>query len=326
MLMEIERLKTKIEEQQAVYHALKEGDAHTVCYREYQDGKWGTGDANYTNRLRLAYYLLYCHVEDEEATVFLFQEELKDRENNSFQGIGSTLEILTHLLRKYNADAKYADLLERAKNANFDCACGYTPDKIVEDDLEHTGLLDGIYLCEEMEYKDVMGSLVDEWKRGIAAWDCSNRRALIKFNTFLGRDAENEKLYREQLREVLAAGDGKARDVISGYKDLIGYYLHMGDYENARAYCKKVIETTDYRQVKSTRLFGYILEACFEITANAPAASADLWRWAKAELEKPPRTVRYGNLLQKGIAAAKAMDDPYGKELEKEYQSIPRLV
>lgn len=88
----------------------------------------GTDDENYIDRLWLAYYLLYCHIDNEEAVAFLFEEELKDREQNSFQGIGSTLQILTHLIRKYNGDGKYAGLLERAKNANFDCACGYDPD------------------------------------------------------------------------------------------------------------------------------------------------------------------------------------------------------
>ncbi len=86
--MGLEQLRHKIEEQQAVYHALKEGDNSTVCYKEFQNGEWGTDDENYTNRLRLVYYLLYCHIEDEEVVAALFEEELKDRERNSFQGIG----------------------------------------------------------------------------------------------------------------------------------------------------------------------------------------------------------------------------------------------
>ena len=260
--MGMERLRTKIEEQQAVYQALKAGDSKTVCYKEFQNGEWGTDDENYMNRLRLAYYLLYCHIEDEEAVAFLFGEELKDRERNSFQGIGSTLEILTHLIRKYNGDGKYAGLLERAKNANFDCACGYDPDGQMEDDFGENSLLDCIYLCREMKYRDVMGSLVDEWKENIAEWTDSNRRALIDFNTFLGRDAENERLYQ---------------------------------------------------------LFKDILEACFEVTANHSKAAAGLWKWAKTELQKVPQSSWYGNLYIKGIAAAKAMDDPYGKQLEQEY-------
>ena len=188
------QLKSKIEEQQTIYRSLKAGNDDTVRYKEFHNGEWGTDDENYTNRLRLAYYLLYCHIEDEETVAFLFGEELKDRERNSFQGIGSTLQILTHLIGKYNGDGKYAGLLEQAKSANFDCACGYDPDGQMEDDFEANSLLDCIYLCQEMEYKDVMGSLVDEWKENTTEWSAPNRRVLIDFNTFLGRDAENERL------------------------------------------------------------------------------------------------------------------------------------
>ena len=316
----MEQLKSKIEEQRTVYQALKAGDSGTVCYKEFQNGEWGTDDQNYTNRLRLAYYLLYCHIEDEETVVFLFEEELKDREQNSFQGIGSTLEILTHLIRKYNGDGKYASLLERAKNANFDCACGYDPDGQMEDDFGTNSLLDCIYLCREMEYRDVMGSLVDEWKENITEWSDSNRRALIDFNTFLGRDAENERLYQEQLAEILSAEKSSTRDIISGYKNLIRYYINMCDYGEALHLCEKVIETTDYGQIRTLRLFKDILEACFEVTANHSKAATGLWNWSKTELQKVPQSSWYGNLYTKGIAAAKAMNDPYGKQLEQEYE------
>ena len=320
--MGLEQLRHKIEEQQAVYHALKEGDNSTVCYKEFQNGEWGTDDENYTNRLRLVYYLLYCHIEDEEVVAALFEEELKDRERNSFQGIGSALQILTHLIRKYNVDGKYRALLERAKNANFDCACGYDPDREVDDDLRSSSILDCIYLCQEMEYKDVMGILVDEWKKNIEEWSNSNRRLLIDFNVFLGRDMENEKLYQEQLAEILSAKNSTARDIIFTYKNLIRYYIHMGDYESALCLCKKVIKTTDYGQVRTLRLFKDILEICFELIANDAEAASGLWDWAKLEFQKVPLSSRYGNLYKKGIEAAKAMDDPYRRQLEREYEKF----
>ena len=320
--MESEQLKAKIEEQQAVYHALKEGDNSMVCYKEFQNGEWGTDDENYTNRLRLAYYLLYCHIEDEEVAASLFEEELKDRERNSFQGIGSTLRVLTHLIRKYNADGRYTALLERAKNANFDCACGYNPNEEVDDDLGSNSILDCIYLCREMEYKDVMGVLVDEWKKNTAEWSGSNRKTLIDFNTFLGRDMENEGLYREQLEEILSTESSSTRDIVSGYKNLIRYYLYMGDYGNALCFCKKVIETTDYKQIRTLRLFRDILEVCFELIAKDAKSGASLWSWAKSELQKVPQSSRYGNLYTKGIEAANAMDDSYGRQLEQEYENF----
>lgn len=91
----------------------------------------------------------------------------------------------------------------------------------MEDDFGANSLLDCIYLCREMEYRDVMGSLVDEWKKTITEWFDSNRRVLIGFNTFLGRDAENERLYQEQLEEVLSAENSSIIDIISGYKSLL---------------------------------------------------------------------------------------------------------
>lgn len=69
------------------------------------------------------------------------------------------------------------------------------------------------YLCQYMEYRDVMGSLVDEWKKDITRWNDSNRRTLIDFNAFLGRNEENESLYLEQLEESLSAEDRRVKEM-----------------------------------------------------------------------------------------------------------------
>ena len=316
------KLKEKIGEQQKVYEALRAGNADLVCYKEFQNGEWGTDDANYTNRLRLTYYLLYERIDDERVAAYLFQEELKDRENNSFQGIGSTLRILTWLLKKYNQGHKYDSLFERAKRANFDCACGYGTEDTVEEDFEKNDLLDCIYICRELDYKDVMGILVDAWKKDTgdtARWNLSDHSMLIEFNAFLGRDEENEALYQKQLQEALETGAGQARDIIPRYRDLIRYYLHVGKYDEAAEYCNIVMESTDYRQIRGIRLFGDILEECCEVIAHDPAENAGLWRLIKGELESRPRSGWYGNLYSKGIAAAKAADDPYAEGLEQEH-------
>ncbi len=239
------KLREKINEQQNVYEALRAGNTGQVCYWEFQNGERGTDDANYTNRLRLAYYLLYNRIDDERAVVYLFQEELEDRETNSFQGIGSTLRILTWLLGKYNRGHSYDHLLERAKNANFDCACGYDAEDPVEEDFEKNDLLDCIYISQELDYKDVMGLLVDAWKKeteDAAGWNRSNRSTLIGFNTCLGRYME-------------------------------------------------------------------------------PEGNSELWMRIKEELENTPRSGWYGNLYTKGIAAAKAAEDPYAERIEQEYRN-----
>ena len=291
MCMGEDKLKEKLKEQQEVYVSLKAGNTDTVCYKEFQNGEWGTDDADYVNRLRLAYYLLYWKIKDEDAVAYLFQEELKDRENNSFQGIGSTIRILTMLLQRYNAGHKYDELFERAKNANFDCACGYDAEE-----------------------------LVDEWKdegKDRADWNLAKRSRLMGFYTYLGREAENESLCQEQLAETVA--EGGIKEIISAYRDMIHHYLRVEDYERAACYCRIVIQSTDYKQVRRLRLFGDILEGCMEVIAQKPAGTFDLWEWTKGELEGKPRINRYGDLYTKGIAAARAVGDPFADKLEQEY-------
>ena len=54
-----------------------------------------------------------------------------------------------------------------------------------------------------------------------------------------GRNAENERLYQEQLEEMLSAESSSAGDIISGYNNLIRHSLHMGDYGKALGLVRK---------------------------------------------------------------------------------------
>lgn len=322
-------LQAEIRKQREVYLALKAGQQESVCYQEYQDEKFGTQDANYQNRLRLAYYLLYEKVEDEGIIFWLFQEELKDREKNSFQGIGYTIEILTFLLQKYNLEQKYDTWFARVKEANFDCACGYDPNLPVRENLADNNLLDCIYLCEDLECREVMGKLVTQWKDSVEEWNDRNRAELIRFNSFLGRDAENESLYLEQLSS--AGQTGKIADVISAYHQLIRYYLDGGNYEMAHYNLDQAREVVGKSEVRNRRVFHNLLEeaaeiVCLEREAEKRAGkdvpegvkTNELWQWAKKEFME--MTNWYGNLYIKSIAAAKAMEDAYAAQLESAYE------
>ena len=111
-----------------------DGNIEQYCYKEIYTKEYGTSDANYKNRLRLSYAILYTKKYEENFRIDglilkLFNEELFDRESNSFQGIGRCLEILTELMNKY--DVPDRDMLfERAKKANFDCYCGYNSEYV----------------------------------------------------------------------------------------------------------------------------------------------------------------------------------------------------
>lgn len=312
-----ELLWEKLFEQAGAYEALKGGDTSRVRYDGYRDKEWGIRDKNAKNRMRLAYYMLYSRIDDEAAVTYLFREECRDRRTNSFQGIGFTLNVLTAILNRYCADGKYDELFEEAKNANFDCACGYDKDYRMCDEIASLDLMDCIFLSQDLDYKDVMEVLVEEWKNGMTEWTDECRTTLIGFYSFLGKEQEKEALYKELLENAVRSGNNL--QIVSAYNKVVRYYIDRKQFETARFYLQEMITKTNLKAVWGIRLFDKALEACLEIICGDPKEAPELWKWAKPYLQK--RTDRYGNLYTKGIAAAKCVGDPYAAQLEQEYLS-----
>lgn len=316
--MHTDLLKEKLFQQSQVLQALKNGDTSSVEYSGYRDKEWGIQDANYVNRMRLAYYLLYAHMDDEDTIVYLFQEELKDRKTNSFQGIGNSLNVLTFLLNRYNANGKYDQLLEEAKNANFDCACGFDKNYQMDDEINSLDLMDCIFLSQDLSYKDVMEQLVNSWKDSLTEWRDANRTTLTRFYSFLGKEQENETLYKELLNNAVESGE--TFNIVSAYNKVIQYYIEIKEFESAYSYLREMIDITDFEEIERIRLFSAVLEESFEIICGGVREYLGLWEWAKPYLQKKAKYENmYGNLYTKGIAAAKAVNDTYAIPLEKEY-------
>lgn len=315
--MYLNLIKNKLFEQSEVYNRVKRGDCSSVQYKKLYDAKWGTRDENYTNRNRLAHYLLYAHIDDKQMILFLFEEELKDRQTNSFQGIGESLNVLTTILQRYNILGEYNKWFEKAKNANFDCACGYDAGYLIDDDIYSLDILECIYLAQKLDYKDTMDLLVMEWEAGITEWTDSVRRDLIRFNSFLGKDQENEMHYKELLKKTLK--NGKTFDIVSVYNNIIKLYIKEKKFEIAYSYLKEMIETIDFRDILESRLFSSVLEESFEIICGFPQVSKELWGWSKLYLIKMERQQMFGNLYKKAIVAAKCCEDSYVVQLEQDY-------
>lgn len=144
------------------------GDKADYVYSAQHSEEWGTFDKNYANRMRLCYALYYdvCEVPDKRSLVReLFIEELKDRESNSFQGIGDNLETLTGMLLELGEPPE-SELFERAKNANFDCACGYEPRVIKPTPLDEFTLYSCIFTLSDLGETELVFKLTDEFKSG----------------------------------------------------------------------------------------------------------------------------------------------------------------
>ncbi len=310
-----ELIKSRIYEQAAVYQQLKDGHTDSVRYMKSCDESRCVSDSNYVNRSRLAHYLLYAGIDDEAAVLYLFQEELKDRKTNTFQGIGDSLNVLASILNRYNAGGKHRDILNEAKNANFDCACGFDINCAVNGDISALSLMDCILLSLELGYKDVMEVLVDKWVDSIIQWTDADLQRLASFNTFLGREQENETLFRTLLKN--AAETGNTFDIVSAYSKLIEYHIGIGQHEAASSYLRDMTDKTDFSSVERIRLFGGVLEEACELVSARVKDALSLWQWAKPYLQI--RKNMYGNLFTKGIAAAKSVNDPYAAQLEREY-------
>lgn len=134
----------------------------------------GSHDRNYTNRTRLCYALIYgvAEVADKESVVHeLFAEEVKSRQRESFQGIGTNLVLLTAMLRNYEpADS---ELFQEAKNANFDCYCGYDYETELYElvPVEELSLTDVIEMSADMKLNEYTCKFVDIFKENISCID-----------------------------------------------------------------------------------------------------------------------------------------------------------
>jgi hypothetical protein len=315
--MYYEMLKKKLLEQDSVYQAMKAGNIETVKYMAHQDEKRGTSDANFRNRMRLSHYLLYAEIEDETAVVQLFREELKDRQTNSFQGIGRTLVVLNSIMNRYGYSSKYSTLLEEAKNANFDCFAGYDPQEQISSDIDELDLIECIFLARDLDFKDEMDVLVNEWRQSIVVWTDQQKKVLCEFLSILGKDGEKESIYKDLLAN--AVENGKIFDVVSAYDQLIHFYVAAEDFESAYLYLRRMIKTTDFSEVERLRLFQSVLEASLVIISGHVAEAMELWQWAKPYLQKMALGSWFGDLYSKAIAAASCVGDPYAMKLEKEY-------
>ncbi len=66
------------------------------------------------------------------------------------------------------------------------------------------------------------------------------------------------------------------------------------------------------------------MEISFSLICNYSDVAEELWVWAKPELQN--KKSMYGNLYTKGISAAKAVQDNYAIQLEKEYAEWKKRV
>lgn len=221
------------------------GDKADYAYSAAHSGESGTFDKNYANRMRLCWALYYnvCEVPDKPALVReLFLEELKDRGSNSFQGIGDNLETLTSMLLELG-EPPGSELFVRAKNANFDCACGYEPRILKFTPLDEYTPYECINTLSELGENELVCALTDEFKRG--ELDLEGLRELRSIAEWCTKRPEDKEFAVMEIYGIFQRSP-ELFDSSSAYKaanDYAEVLLEKGDIANALAVYNEHKET-----------------------------------------------------------------------------------
>lgn len=105
----------------------RDGDSHwaELAYKHARDDEYGDFDDHGIARLAVAYALQYDRRSSDESLIrFLLRHEIKARQEDSFQGLGDALPLLSFLLLRFKRRDD-VPLFVEARFANFDTFCGY---------------------------------------------------------------------------------------------------------------------------------------------------------------------------------------------------------
>lgn len=305
----------KINEQKEVYEKALAGDLETVRYKKRYSKEWGVSDEHWINRLRLAYYLIFNNIYNEELTLRLFEEEVIDRETDDFQGIGETLNILTVILNRFNDGGKYDELFERAKYANFDCSLGYeAEDCSFNNDISTYDIKSCIYLANDMDYPELEAELVDMYKATITELTPEICETMICYNINIKRQADSEPYYLKLFEwNKNSKNDYKRR---TAYLDLFRFYVSVGDFEKAYTVYHSILSDLSHEELTRYKIDDFLIYCC-DMLIGLPSHSAEIWDWLKPYIQS---TDKFGKLYKQAIKAAETVGDEYAENMKEEYE------
>ena len=298
-------LKQMLSGWEKYYQQVMDGDFSAVCRKEGHHETYGTYDMQSTDRLKLCCYILYYHKDVPEGILLrLFKEECQNLETNSFQGIGEAVKILTVLLSV--SENHYPELFERAKNANFDCYCGYECEtdlfrRIMKElpDFDAERCLSLAYDTGETEYALQFLEIV---KSEYVIKDKSDCRHLIWWNEQLGRTADNESILRKRIE--FSVKENNDDEIIYAHHELMEFLIEQKRFSEAYQEFE-ILSAMDLSDCYGINLFRSILESCLDlINADIPQART-VWKWAKHHIKRELKNSNgmYGIFYEKLIQA-----------------------
>lgn len=299
-----------------------------------------TKDKNYNERLKLVLSILYHkNINElinrksfEDFIVFLLEEEIKDRQTNSYQGIGTSLEIISFLFVKlYNDDinkllSKYRDLFDKIKNANFDCNCGYSVDDYdyYNEKLDELNIDSIISYCMDIEELTLLSKLVDIWKGAVKEWDKNNLDKL-KYYASCIEDKESLLETSKKLFEITVQENESNWDIVFALNNYIKSLIENKKYDYAWQLMTKYMN--NIKNIQDDKFYNInlgrsIIERAAEIMLNINDEKIEKEIWA---FISEPFTAEhhsfYLKLYEKVLLCCDIVkDEKLKNKISKEYQ------
>ncbi|MBP0956695.1 MAG: hypothetical protein J5997_04930 [Oscillospiraceae bacterium] len=294
---------------------IKKGDISRVrcdMSGEYDGG--GIYDINSKNRMLLARFLMWqdrLPDDGEELLSMIMKEEISARRQDSFQGFGDGLEILTALLdHYYNEDGRYDNLFGQAKNANFDTFCGYEPKecvKILSEKIDDLSPTDCIYFLADLDNLDEAGRLAEKYAEDNPPFSVTEYKFLIYINNYTGRKQYNIPYYEAVADIFLERED--PWDVSSSLSQLIRAYIEVGEYDKAYLAMGRarefIFKVSEWNECGLGRDY---FEYAAELVCTMPDKARSIWEEWRYFSVKFPDDMSV-NCLKKHIHAAEAVGD-----------------
>lgn len=229
-------------------------DFSLVEFQPAYSEKYGTYDKNYENRNRLVNIIKTIRNDliTEDIIKKLFIAEIEKCKNNSLGGFDSTLEVLSAMLWLFNDDGHLDYLFNEAKNANFDCTCGYCAEKEAYsfktglDFIKKMSPSDCVdYLYFDMCISENIEQYLDDIEKNY--YNDINELGNIKYiNSCLGREKNNYRFYSLELENILLSGSDW--DISFAYSQVIESIIESDiskafkHFEKALPYLYKIDE------------------------------------------------------------------------------------
>ncbi|WP_300741606.1 hypothetical protein [uncultured Brachyspira sp.] len=308
-------------------------------YKEDNEAEY-IKDKNYIERLKLILSILYHKNRNklmskksfEDLLVFLFEEEIKDRQTNSYQGIGTSLEIMSFLFVKlYNDDinkllSKYKDLFDKAKNANFDCNCGYGVDDYdyYNERLDELSIDAVISYFIDIDDLQLCSKFIDIWKETVKEWDKKNLDKL-KYYESLIEDKESLLETTKKLFEMAVKENESNWDIVSALNNYLKSLIENKKYDYAWQLISKYMN--NIKNIQDDKFYNinlgrYIIERAADIMINInnEKLEKEIWSFISEPFTEEHHSF-YLKLYEKVLLCCDIVrDEKLKNKISEEYQ------